>query len=114
MLIILVFDQLSDAETAITLLAHQHAQKTDDPDVHFKTRATTHEEILAAFPLINLPINESDPRDKQTGRRYLLQDSNPATHLIRNAMSNGDENQLREMLSLKHGTRGFRDDTAVV
>jgi hypothetical protein len=34
--------------------------------------------------------------------------------LIRNAMSHGDEEELQQMLSLKHGTRLFRDDTTVM
>jgi hypothetical protein len=83
--------ELSNTETAVTFLAHQRAQNPESTST--QSNALSHQDILAAFPSIDLPIDDTDPRDKQTERRYLTQDTNPATHLIRNAMSNGNGDQ---------------------
>lgn len=45
---------------------------------------------------------------------WAFEDENAGTHLIRNALCGGDKQLLKEMLSLKYGTRSFRDDCTVL
>jgi hypothetical protein len=45
---------------------------------------------------------------------WLFEDENAATFLLKNALSGGDRDLLRQMLSCRFGTRVFRDDMTVV
>lgn len=42
--------------------------------------------------------------------KWIFEDYNAGTFLLRNALCGGDRDFLREMMSLRNGTRVFRDD----
>lgn len=55
------------------------------------------------------PLPGSDEGDMAQGN-WVFEDGNAATHLIRNGLSIGDRELLREMMCLRNGTRWLRDD----
>lgn len=59
------------------------------------------------FPVEPLPGSEGEMAEGV----WLFDDESPATHLVRNALCHGDRVLSRQMLSLREGTRMFRDDT---
>lgn len=97
---------MSNEEAALAHLAHLA------DDSKSQQHSLTNADLLNQHPLVNFDPITNPEFDKI--RQYLFQDSNAATHLIRNGISDGNLNQLQEMLSLRQDTKTFRDDTAVM
>lgn len=93
---------MTSKEAALGTIAHaQHPLQMDVPwhgvDIDI--------EVLAQpWPCQEMPGYDA----------WIFDNDNGATFLIQNALCGGDRGLLRQMLSLKHGTKRFRDDMTVM
>ncbi|WRT63431.1 uncharacterized protein IL334_000336 [Kwoniella shivajii] len=105
-----LWDRLTSEEASYLLVAHLSHNSHED---------IAKTEILSAFPHSSFASKEKHPFPKEEmsmDGKWVFQDANSATHLIRNSLGGDDKDLRRQFLSLRNpGARSARDDiTAMV